>query len=116
MSAKFDRAKSENPMNLPDKNEMRHAYAVLQFEEAEALIWDLLDETLDEAGVARLSKLLEEDAALRSRFVECVQLHVDLHEHFGQQTLGGKQPSSGETVLSDLPGLAGLPGFPTVIQ
>lgn len=103
-------------MNLPNENEICHADAALQFEEAEALIWDLLDETLDEAGIARLSKLLEEDAALRSRFVECVQLHVDLHEHFGRQTQGGKQSSSDATVLSDLPGLAGLPGFPTVIQ
>jgi hypothetical protein len=86
-------------------------------EETEALIWDLLDERLDDAGMARLTQSLEANATVRSRYMECIQLHVDLHEHFGRQALDAKQQAGGTaTVLSDLPGLAGLPGFPTVIQ
>lgn len=97
-----------------------HAYpsdAESPLEETEALIWDLLDERLDDTGMARLTQLLEANATVRSRYMECVQLHVDLQDHFGRQDLDAKQQAGGAaTVLSDLPGLAGLPGFPTVIQ
>ena len=50
--------------------------------EAEALIWSLLDDQIDDSGVERLEKLLSEHEAIRRRYVECVQLHVDLTEHF----------------------------------
>jgi hypothetical protein len=84
-------------------------------EEIEALIWDLLDEQLDEAGYARLSQLLEKNAAVRERYMECIQLHVDLQEHFGRQAPGSQQAGAA-TVLSGLPGVTGLPGFPTVVR
>jgi hypothetical protein len=112
----IDLAKSENPMNSRNENQPRPSDAELQLEETEVLIWDLLDEQLDDAGFARLSHLLEANATVRSRYMECVQLHVDLHEHFGRQALDAKQQAGGTAVLTDLQGLAGLPGFPTVIQ
>jgi anti-sigma factor RsiW len=86
-------------------------------EETEALIWDLLDDRLDDAGFARLSQSLEANATVRNRYVECVQLHVDLHEHFGRQALDAKQQAGGTAVLPNLlSDASGLPGFPTVIQ
>ena len=103
-------------MNSRNENQSRPNGAELQLEETEALIWDLLDERLDDAGFVRLSQSLEANATVRSRYMDCVQLHVDLHEHFGRQALDAKQQASGTAVLTDLPGLAGLPGFPTVIQ
>lgn len=90
--------------------------AELEFEETEALIWDLLDDQLNDAGHERLSRLLEKNPAVRERYLECVQLHVGLHEYFGQMAVEAKQQASKTPVLSDLPGLSGLPGFPTVVQ
>ncbi|WP_428307412.1 hypothetical protein [Lacipirellula sp.] len=92
-----------------------------QIEESEALIWDLLDDELDEANFARLVSLLEENSTVRSRYVDCVQLHVDLQEYFGQKALDKKQldekqHGSTPVVANALPGLTGLPGFPTLIQ
>ncbi len=103
-------------MNRSDKDQPHPRDAGQPLQETEALIWDLLDERLDDAGLTRLSHALETDAAVRSRYVQCVQLHVDLHEHFGRQALDAKQPAGGTAVLTELPGLTGLPGFPTVIQ
>lgn len=87
-----------------------------QLEESEALIWDLLDDRLDDDGFARLSHLLEKNGAVRSRYMECVQLHVDLHEHFGRLALEAKQQATGTAVLTQLPGLSGLPGFASPIE
>lgn len=104
-------------MNHRHENRPRPNDADLQLEEAETLIWDLLDERLDDAGFARLSHLLEENATVRSRYMDCVQLHVDLQEHFGRQALDAQQQAGGTAVLPNLlSGVAGLPGFPTVIQ
>ena len=103
-------------MNSRNEDQPRPSDAALKLQETEALIWDLLDERLDDAGFARLSRSLEANATVRSRYMECVQLHVDLHEHFGRQALDAKEQAGGTAVLTDLPGVTGLPGFPTVIQ
>lgn len=104
-------------MNRRHENQPRPSDAELQLEETEALIWDLLDERLDDAGFARLSQSLEANATVRNRYMECVRLHVDLHEHFGGQALDAKQQASGIPVLPNLlSDASGLPGFPTVIQ
>jgi hypothetical protein len=87
-----------------------------QIEESETLIWDLLDDELDEADFARLVSLLEENSTVRSRYVDCVQLHVDLQDYFGKKALDEKQRGATPVVANALAGLAGLPGFPTVIQ
>ena len=91
--------------------------AEFHLEETEALIWDLLDDRLDDASFERLSRMLETNPSVRTRYIESLQLHVDLQEHFGRQALEAKQQASGTAVLPDLfPGLSGLPGFPTVNQ
>jgi anti-sigma factor RsiW len=56
--------------------------AVLVLDEAENLIWALLDDHLDDASSTRLAQLLEEHESVRRRYLDCVQLHVDLQEHF----------------------------------
>lgn len=87
-----------------------------QIEESEALIWNLLDDELDETDFARLVSLLEENSTVRSRYVDCVQLHVDLQDYFGKKALDEKHRGGTPVVANALPGLAGLPGFPAVIQ
>jgi hypothetical protein len=85
-----------------------------RLEEAETLIWALLDEQLDDAGMARLSKMLEEDAVVRARYIDCVQLHVDMQEHFGSKTA---EQRKGTVVLQHLnPGVTGLPGMPQITE
>ncbi|RIK88331.1 MAG: hypothetical protein DCC67_00780 [Planctomycetota bacterium] len=75
-------------------------------DEAEMLIWALLDERLDDADAARLSTLIAQDAAVRTRYLQCIQLHVDLREYFARQVDG-----KAGAIMPDLfPGL--LPGFP----
>jgi hypothetical protein len=99
--------------NEHEKNP-RPTGAEAQLEEAESLIWALLDDQLDNAGMGRLTKMLETDAAVRSRYIDCVQLHVDLREHFGRPTA---EKSTGTVVLPNLlPGLPGAQGLPQVIE
>jgi hypothetical protein len=85
-----------------------------RLDRAEALIWALLDDQLGEAERTELSKLLEEDAAVRVRYVECVQLHVDLAEHYGRKVA---ETAPGSVVLSHLmPGLPGPQGLPQIVD
>ncbi len=52
-------------------------------EEAEALIWGLLDENIDAADFQRLERLLT-NKEVRDRYLQCVELHSDLRELFGE--------------------------------
>jgi anti-sigma factor RsiW len=76
-------------------------------DEAEALTWALLDDQLSEADAARLSKLLEENQEARTRYIECVQLHVDLQDHFAPGS-APQEKAPGVVVLPNL--MPGLPG------
>jgi anti-sigma factor RsiW len=88
--------------------------ADLHLEEAETLIWAMLDDQLDDADMRRLSKMIEDDATIRARYIDCVQLHVDLREHFGRAA-AEKAPST--VVLANLqPGLPGVPGMPQIVD
>jgi hypothetical protein len=81
---------------------------------AESLIWALLDDRIDDADLARLTNMLEEHAEVRSRYLDCVQLHVDLHEHFGQPAAGAKKAPC---VLGNLAsGFPAAESFPPVGQ
>jgi hypothetical protein len=85
-----------------------------KLEEAETLIWAMLDEQLENADMERLAKMIEQDAEIRSRYIDYVQLHVDLREHFGRQAADEGQ---GTVVLPNLlPGVSGLPGLPQVAE
>jgi hypothetical protein len=79
-------------------------------EEVESLTWALLDDQLDEADGTRLTQLLEAHEDARARYVECVQLHIDLQNHYaGEPTAAPGDKSKGATVLPNLmPG--GMPG------
>lgn len=80
-------------------------------EEAEALIWSLLDDQIDDKDLARLESMLYEHDAVRQRYVECVQLHVDLSESFeAEPAEDATTNSSVSNLLADfLPGADGLP-------
>lgn len=73
--------------------------AVLLLDEAENLIWALLDDQLGDADTARLSELLQNHEEVRRRYVDCVQLHVDLQGHFAGAP-GGHAPQTSPNVPS----------------
>ena len=88
--------------------------AVLVLDEAENLIWALLDDQLDEASAARLAKLLEEHEAVRQRYIDCVQLHLDLQNHFTDRA---EEPTVAKVAALPLNITPGVPGSgPTVAQ
>jgi len=61
-------------------------------EEAEKLIWDLLDDRIEEADTQRLEKLLKENDQVRARYLEISQVHADLYSHFGNDQANTKSP------------------------
>jgi len=82
-------------------------------DEAESLIWALLDDQLDETDTAKLCQLMEGSAAVRSRYIDCVQLHVDLSEHFSAKAMD--QPPGVQVLPNLLPGLTpGVESIPRV--
>jgi hypothetical protein len=62
-------------------------------DEAEALIWGLLDENIDAVDSQRLQALLENEE-VRHRYIQCVELHSDLTNLLGPETLEIKIPDN----------------------
>jgi len=105
-------------MSADNQNSLDNTQQLL--DEAEALIWGLLDENIDAASTERLEKLLAHNE-VRQRYVQCVELHSDLQHLFNdkqekQQETPPKSPVLGS--LSDSfppiafpiqPGLNSLP-------
>jgi hypothetical protein len=54
--------------------------------EVQELAWAMIDEQATDKQVRRLEELLLQSAAARQTYVECMQLHADLH-----YLLGGKR-------------------------
>ena len=66
-------------------------------DEAEALIWALLDDQLDTADIKKLESLLISSDEVRQRYISCVQMHCDLQQHFDpakSPAEAGKLPDS----------------------
>ena len=51
-------------------------------EQAEGLIWALLDDEIETTDLKRLESLIQAHEQVRQRYVDCVQMHTDLHQHF----------------------------------
>lgn len=80
------------------------------------MIWDLLDDEMDDKAIGRFTQLLEESEAVRARYIDCVQLHVDLQDYFDRKSSPESGASKEAIVLQHLTGLVGLPGFPRVVE
>ncbi len=99
-------------MTNADQPNPTPASAQLLLEEAESLIWAMLDDNIDDAEMARLTQMLEEHAPIRQRYVDCVQMHVDLGEHYGRQAA---DPEAAACVLPNLmPSVTGVQGVSQV--
>jgi len=53
-------------------------------DKAEAMIWALLDDQIETADIKRLEDLLQEN---EERYICCVQMHMNLHEHYDKSKL-----------------------------
>lgn len=53
-------------------------------DEAEQLIWSLLDDDLPEEDIPKLESLIMEHTNVRKAYVHCVLLHAYLSDHFGK--------------------------------
>lgn len=60
-------------------------------EQAEALIWALLDDEIDSTKLKELESMLKDHDTVRERYIQCVQMHTELHQHFGEGTPLGEQ-------------------------
>ena len=63
-------------MDNPEDNQELQSDSIL--EEAEQLIWAVLDDQEDKADLQRLETMLHQDEQVRHRYIQCVQLHTDL--------------------------------------
>jgi len=91
-------------MDSDQKNGLEQANDSL-LDEAEALIWALLDDSIEPANLKRLESLLQENEQVRQRYISCVQMHADLNQHFAELpnmpsspvlgSLGDLQPGTG---------------------
>lgn len=81
-------------------------------DEAEALIWGLLDENIDAADSQRLDKLMGNEE-VRKRYLQCVELHSDLHTLFDDKRNAANESSKPQSpVLGSLGNI--FPSFPGV--
>lgn len=53
-------------------------------DEAEQLIWSLLDDQLSEEGVLKLESLIREHISVREAYLNCISLHAELNDYFGK--------------------------------
>ena len=97
-------------MDSKPKNSLNQANDSL-LEEAEGLIWAMLDDSIKPADVKRLEDMLQENEQIRQRYLSCVQMHTDLNQHFGELTELPSLPSSPVLdFLGDMqPGTISLP-------
>ncbi|QDS97289.1 hypothetical protein [Adhaeretor mobilis] len=72
-------------------------------DEAELLIWALLDDEIADQDAQKLEKLLTENDQVRQRYIECTQMHVDLMDHFApQKETAGEADGDGSGIISKL--------------
>ncbi|MCG8449002.1 MAG: hypothetical protein MI725_05420 [Pirellulales bacterium] len=70
--------------------------------EAEQLIWALLDDTIQESDARRLEELLQDNLQVRTRYLDCIQLHSNLVQHFAQHSDTGSGDTPQSPVLGSL--------------
>lgn len=73
--------------------------------QAEEMIWSLLDDNLPEADVPRLEEMIEKHESVRNLYLDCIQLHTDLTEHYAKVpklNIPGLPGSTNSPVLGSL--------------
>lgn len=71
-------------------------------EQAEEMIWNLLDDNLPESDAVQLETLIKEHDQIRELYLDCVQLHADLTGHFAKSPKLNLPPTPSTPVLGSL--------------
>lgn len=82
-------------------------------EQAEEMIWNLLDDNLPEGEVKVLESMIQEHDQVRELYLDCVQLHADLSGHFGKSPKIDLPGSPSTPVLGSLGDINFMPGIDT---
>jgi hypothetical protein len=69
--------------------------SMLLLDEVEKLSWAWLDEQIDDAELERLEHLLATHAEARERHLCCVQMHLNLAEHFAVEPSDATNAANG---------------------
>lgn len=93
-----ERPVSETPL----ASESLESNSSALLDEAEQMIWALLDDEIAEQDVKKLETLLAENDAVRQRYIECTQLHVDLKDHFSTTSPKSNVEPDGSGIISKL--------------
>jgi hypothetical protein len=75
----------QSPENNDDSNDFaKDEFAGLesQLDGTQDLVWALLDDHISNAEFAALEERLLADQTARETYIRCVQMHVDLNDHF----------------------------------
>ena len=96
---------------MPANDRSREQNTQQLLDEAEALIWGLLDESLDTVDSQRLEVLMANEQ-VRKRYLQCVELHCDLQSLFNEKpSTPPASPQPQSPVLGSLgtlfPGISG---------
>lgn len=81
----------------PDSNASAKNDSMQMLDRVEELVSLLIDDALSDERFEELSGMLEKSLEARSRYVEAIQLHVDLREYYARR--GGAEVSDRTPVL-----------------
>lgn len=70
----------------------------------EQLVWALLDDQISDDDRSRLEQLIASDEQARETYVQCVQMHVDLQDHFAGTTKPAIPPNESKPAKSPVLG------------
>lgn len=71
--------------------------AMEPIDEVQQLVWSLLDENISDQQFTHLQDLLETEDSARETYIQCTQLHADLHTFFNERSTTLGQPASEKT-------------------
>ncbi|MAT72328.1 MAG: hypothetical protein CMJ58_22725 [Planctomycetaceae bacterium] len=89
-------------MSKPNKSPQGSSAEHDPLEAVELLVWTMLDGDISDGQFAELEKLLSESESARERYVNCVQLHMDLTDHFNPTPTADAVAKAGIPVLGNL--------------
>lgn len=67
---------------MTEKNQSKEFLSTGALESCEQLVWMYLDDALPEGDLPKLENMLQENAQYMQVYLDCVQLHADLGQHF----------------------------------
>ena len=101
---------------MDDNSSASHDDVNKLLDQAETMIWAMLDGQLEEPQVRKLEQLLQDDPQVVARYLQCVQLESDLHAHFHPASRPSKAGAGSPPLTTfGLPALGDIGSFPPIV-